>query len=84
MSDSMSELRSQLRPYLAHLMDSLEETVEEYADDIAKVHPTHQAGAKNLLRYAQLRNHDVAHLQAGLSSLGATRQIGRASCRERV
>lgn len=73
MSDSMSELRSQLRPYLANLMDFLEETVEEYADDISQVHPTHQAGAKNLLRYAQLRNHDVAHLQAGLSSLGGTR-----------
>ncbi|AKK04186.1 pyruvate kinase [Corynebacterium epidermidicanis] len=63
-----------------HLVDDIDRLLTDIAhisqseqDRINKVAPTHFAGAHNLLHYAHLRSVDLRPLQAGLTSIGATR-----------
>ena len=63
---------SRLRPLLDSLTNRVETASAEYAEQIARVAPTHRPGAVNLVRYMALRSQDAVELQEGLSALGAT------------
>ena len=63
---------SNLRPLLDSLTTRVENAANEYAEQIARVAPTHRPGAVNLVRYMALRSQDAVELQEGLSALGAT------------
>lgn len=63
---------SNLRPLLDSLTLRVENAATEYAEQIARVAPTHRPGAVNLVRYMALRSQDAVELQEGLSALGAT------------
>lgn len=63
----------ELIPKLDAIMQDLESEAEAQAELIERVAETHRHGAKNLVQYTALRNHDVRSVQAGLSFVGATR-----------
>ncbi|WP_018295909.1 pyruvate kinase [Corynebacterium lubricantis] len=55
------------------IIEDLDDEAKSQSDVIDRVAETHRNGAKNLVHYTSLRNHDVRQLQAGLASVGATR-----------
>lgn len=70
--ENQEYLRS-LTDRIDDLIAAVEHVGEDHAEALAKVHPTHRDGALNVLRYAELRTHDLRPLQAGLADFGATR-----------
>lgn len=55
------------------LIDDLRASADVHRALIDAVHPTHRAGAENLVHYQTLREHDLRLLQAALTAIGATR-----------
>ncbi|WP_448854360.1 pyruvate kinase [Corynebacterium frankenforstense] len=70
--ENQEYLRS-LTDRIDDLIAAVERVGEDHAEALAKVHSTHRDGALNVLRYAELRTHDLRPLQAGLADFGATR-----------
>jgi pyruvate kinase len=76
--------RGDRRPEPAELAVRLEALRDEMRDRhlasspaFARVHPTHERSAKNLVDYLTLRSHDMRPTQAALAELGAS-SLGRA------
>lgn len=72
-SVSINGLLKQLSTLRAEMLNE----VENNATRLAKVHPDHQASARNLLHYLVLRRSDLRPLQLGLAELGLS-SLGRA------
>ncbi|SIR33745.1 pyruvate kinase [Pontibacter lucknowensis] len=53
------------------------ELEKKFAIAIKSVHPSFRKSARNLLHYLSLRQHDIRHLQEGLSRMGLS-SLGRA------
>jgi pyruvate kinase len=55
------------------LIESALKMEEKYAKSLAKVHPSYERSARNLLHYWALRQHDIRTLQKQLGNLGLSR-----------
>ncbi|AKK12102.1 pyruvate kinase [Corynebacterium uterequi] len=69
----MEQYLRSLNEQIDSLIGALDAAEAANAEAIARTHPTNRVGAKNLVRYSELRRHDIRALQADLSSIGATR-----------
>ncbi|WIM67535.1 pyruvate kinase [Corynebacterium breve] len=69
----MQEFVKELITQLDTVISNVEKEAEHQAEAIDKVAETHADGARNLVHYTALRNQELRKLQAGLSSVGATR-----------
>ncbi|MGW9113729.1 pyruvate kinase [Microbacterium sp. NPDC055683] len=75
----MPPLRDELlhiRDEVAALRSDALQAERRAAGEIAAVHPTHRAGARNLVHYLALRTRDLRPLQARLSDVGLS-SLGR-------
>ncbi|CAG1008301.1 pyruvate kinase [Myxococcaceae bacterium] len=69
---------------LRGLRDSALSLERDLADELARIPPSHQASARNLIHYLALRQHDIREFQddlaeLGLSSLGRLERFSLAS-----
>ncbi|MDN3310756.1 pyruvate kinase [Microbacterium oryzae] len=70
--DALAAVRDEVRA----LRDDAESAADAAVERIGRVHPDHREGARNLLHYLALREHDLRPLQERLSALGLS-SLGR-------
>ncbi|GAA4197554.1 pyruvate kinase [Microbacterium oryzae] len=70
--DALAVVRDEVRA----LRDDARSAADAAAERIERVHPHHREGARNLLHYLALREHDLRPLQERLSTLGLS-SLGR-------
>lgn len=73
MSEFNQDTLQEIKAELDTLITELDEVAEANRAEIDKVAPTHFIGARNLIRYSDLRTRDLRDLQEKLASVGATR-----------